>query len=235
MRKRGTERRLWLIVASLIVVATLGWAGAVYYFYDSREEQSDRADNAEEATEAIAGPAATLAERVQAACRGDVPDADVEALEKAGYCAAADETEEAIEDAPTVLAGERGPAGPPPSFASVLRAVAFELPAALEAACDGSCDGEDGQDGAPGPAGADGQDGAPGADSTVPGPQGERGATGPQGPAGKDGTNGANGRGIASMACTGGVTPMTITVTYTDGSSETIQCGALEPIEPAPE
>lgn len=88
-------------------------------------------------------------------------------------------------------------------------------------------DGEDGADGAPGEDGI----GAAGAD----GAQGPAGPPGPAGPAGKDGANGKDGRGIASMACTGGMPPMTITVTYTDGTSQTIQCGALEPVEPAPE
>lgn len=101
--------------------------------------------------------------------------------------------------------------------------------------------GARGEQGERGEAGADGEDstiagpagaaGANGADSTVPGPQGPAGADGSPG---KDGKDGSPGRGIASIVCTGGLTPITFTFTYTDGTTETVTCGQLEPVEPTP-
>jgi hypothetical protein len=100
--------------------------------------------------------------------------------------------------------------------------------------------------GASGSPGADGQDGAqgePGADGQ-PGPQGERGpgptdeqiaaavasycaegrCQGPPGPQGERGPAGEPGRGIASLTCDS-ATPFTLTLTYSDGTSETYTCG----------
>lgn len=114
-------------------------------------------------------------------------------------------------------------------------------------------DGRDGVDGAPGesivgppgpagapgesivgPAGADGASiigppgpaGAPG-ESIVgpPGPPGPAGADGASivGPAGPAGPAGADGRGITAITCTG-LPAAQFTITYTDGTTETITC-----------
>jgi hypothetical protein len=101
--------------------------------------------------------------------------------------------------------------------------------------------GEDGEDGDDGDTGRTGERG-PGPtdeqieaavaaycatrnDCTPPPP-----ADGKDGTNGRDGSDGAPGRGIASVVCTGGLTPMTFTFTYSDGSSETVTCGTLEPV-----
>lgn len=95
--------------------------------------------------------------------------------------------------------------------------------------------GVNGQTGTSGVPGADGQNGAagqPGASGAAgpAGPAGAKGDTGATGPAGKDGadgkdgTNGQDGRGIASFTCTS-LTPFDITLTYTDGSTDTQTCG----------
>lgn len=111
-------------------------------------------------------------------------------------------------------------------------------------------DGEDGRDGEPGargPAGRDGPDGNDGADGeSIIGPQGPVGApgatgstgstgsSGPAGPAGAQGPagrDGADGRGIASILCTS-LTPIDLTITYSDGTTATVSCG---PVDPDPE
>lgn len=81
--------------------------------------------------------------------------------------------------------------------------------------------GTDGQDGAQGPAGPAG---APGAD----GVNGEDGATGPTG---ATGPSGATGNGIQSVSCTGTdlLPGDTFTFTYTDGTTQTVQCTDASP------
>ncbi len=115
---------------------------------------------------------------------------------------------------------------------------ATQLNAAVSRYCaPGRCqgkDGADGADGANGATGADGQDGTQG-----PGPTDQqiadavaaycsagncRGAEGPPGAPGQDGTDGTDGRGVSSLSCDS-VTPFTLRVVYTDGTSETYTCG----------
>lgn len=95
-----------------------------------------------------------------------------------------------------------------------------------------------------GPAGREGTDGATG----DPGTQGEAGPTGPppsdaqvaeavanycashdqcRGPQGPEGPRGDDGRGISALSCES-LTPLELTVTYTDGTSETFTCGGIE-------
>lgn len=92
--------------------------------------------------------------------------------------------------------------------------------------------GKPGRDGAdsevPGPAGEQGGKGRKGDPGltplAIPGKKGDKGSTGERGPAGEpgpagaDGKNGSDGRGITSIACAGGQ----LTVTYTDGTTQTI-------------
>lgn len=118
--------------------------------------------------------------------------------------------------------------------------------------------GEDGQDGSPGVPGETGAPGAVGqrgpgpTDSQVeqavnqycstrnncrgpqgetgaPGAPGEPGAPGLQGPPGDPGAQGPAGRGIASIACASEDADEVFTITYTDGTVETVAC------QPAPE
>jgi len=96
--------------------------------------------------------------------------------------------------------------------------------------------------GEPGQPGAPGQQGAPGASVTGPkGAPGAQGATGAQGDPGvegqpgKDGTNGTNGadgRGISSTSVTQSGDTCMMTVTYTDGTSQSAgswSCPAAAP------
>lgn len=105
--------------------------------------------------------------------------------------------------------------------------------------------GEPGRDGAPGRPGRDGVDGEDGEDGQdgIDGAAGTAGAAGDAGPPGVDGAPGADGtpgapgvdgkdgRGITSITCST-VTPLELTVTYTDGTTSTIAC--TTPVEPAP-
>ncbi|WP_185972905.1 hypothetical protein [Aeromicrobium piscarium] len=108
-------------------------------------------------------------------------------------------------------------------------------------------DGEPGAQGEPGRPGRDGEDGEsiigpPGESIVGPpgitGPAGPPGASGPAGPPGERGTTGergTDGRGIAAIACTS-LTPIELTITYSDGTTATVSCGPVEPDpEPIPE
>lgn len=110
-------------------------------------------------------------------------------------------------------------------------------------------DGEDGDDGADGERGRAGRDGVDGESITgpagesiigpqgpvgAPGPTGGTGNTGPQGPQGDRGATGergTDGRGITSILCTS-LTPIDLTITYSDGTTATISCN---PVDPDPE
>jgi hypothetical protein len=110
----------------------------------------------------------------------------------------------AIPEATTVVVRE-------PTLAEIRAATLPLLPELLEQNCGGSCVGEPGKDSeVPGPKGEDSQ---------VPGPQGE------QGPKGEPG------RGITSVTCSGMTAPDTFTFTYSDGTSETVECEMLPPVE----
>lgn len=102
-------------------------------------------------------------------------------------------------------AGDPGAPGPGPTAEQVAAAVADYC------AVDGRCQGPPGDPGPAGPAGP------PGADSAVPGPQGAPG---------DPGAPGADGRGITAIACDG--PPVELTITYTDGATQTVAC------DPAP-
>lgn len=84
-----------------------------------------------------------------------------------------------------------------------------------------------GTTGTTGPAGERGQQGPKG-DAGARGDDGVQGPAGPQGPPGNPGatgSDGAPGRGISSVSCDA-LTPMTLTVTYSDDTAETYTCTA---------
>ena len=83
--------------------------------------------------------------------------------------------------------------------------------------------GATGGTGAAGVAGSPGTDGANGKDGE-PGPPGPKGEPGKDGKDGKDGSAGSDGRGIANVSCDSAV-PLAFTVTYSDGSTESVTCG----------
>lgn len=89
-----------------------------------------------------------------------------------------------------------------PSREQIVDSINAALPGALRAICASACQG---------PAGERGADGPPG----------------PAGPAGADGTDGRDGRGIAALSCTS-LTPLSITVAYSDGETATVACTVPE-------
>lgn len=97
--------------------------------------------------------------------------------------------------------GPRGPSGPPGTLGP-------RGPVGLPGQAGST--GQPGKDGERGPAGPEG-------------PAGDTGEIGPQGPAGEPGKDGADGRGIAEVTCTSS-TPVTFTITYTDGTTSTVTC-----------
>lgn len=113
--------------------------------------------------------------------------------------------------------GERGPRGP----AGPIGPVGPQgLPGTI---------GVRGPIGLPGQNGTDGADGTDGVDGS-PGKDGVDGEPGPPGVAGKDGQDGADGakgdpgRGVTNVECTSD-RPVTFTITYSDGTTETVTCG----------
>lgn len=205
-----------LVVLGVIVMALSG-GYALHEWVDRATSEAQRADQAEQATEQVVEPAESMADRVRAECRSDEPGTDIDAE----ICAAAERTKAAIKDAPSTP-GNNTQAAPQQT-----RYVPVPGPRGLRGLPGG--DGEDGDDSrTPGPAGA------PGADSTVPGPTGPAGPAGPKGEPGESitgpqGAPGSPGIGITDVACTGGLTPMSFTFTYSDGSTQTVTCGTLEP------
>lgn len=103
---------------------------------------------------------------------------------------------EDVPDAPTIIAGTRGPRG-----LSCIEEIGYPR-----------CRGDRGA------AGGEGEDGA---DSTVPGPKGDKGDQGPQGEKGEKGDTGPAGPagpGVKRLDCVDG----TVVVTYTDDRTQTV-------------
>lgn len=146
--------------------------------------------------------------------------------------------------------GRPGPAGPTgPAGIAAEPPTTAEIRALVEAVyqADPPDPGEDGSNGAQGPkgdTGPAGKDATPDMVATAVdrycsargeclGPQGvpgDPGSAGPAGPKGDPGDPGTPGRGIASIACDS-ATPFTLTVTYSDGTTATYECGTGLPGE----
>jgi len=112
-----------------------------------------------------------------------------------------------------------------------------QVAAAVASYCDrnGECRGPVGRTGvtgADGPTGATGDQGPPPSDEQVAEAVATYCAThdecrGPQGPEGPRGPAGSDGRGITALSCES-ITPLELTVTYTDGTSEAFTCGGTD-------
>lgn len=215
-----TERRLWISIVGLTILLTALGVTCGYLWLEQREQTKVAVDSGE----VVATEGDDLAAEVQAACAAGGKAA--EALKGTRACDQADRTRKVIEDAPTSVQGPAGPAGPPPSFATVVAAVEVELDDALARVCGGSCNGADGGDGKDG----ESVQGPPG--ESITGPAGPAGPKGDRGEKGETGGQGAPGRSVVDVSCTGGLTPMTFTYTFDDGSTRTITCGSLEPVDP---
>ncbi len=209
MQIRDT-RRTFAVVAVLVVLATVGWAMAVYYFADGKNAAVKDANQ-------IARPADDLAARVQAACRGNGSDA--KRLAEKGLCSRAAETRKEIDKAPSISGPSQN------TQASPIQTRYVPVPGPTGRPGQDGSDGEDSD--VPGPQGSPG---VPGADSTVPGPVGAQGPKGDRGEKGETGSAGKDGRGVVGVACEGGLTPVTFTFTFSDGTTQTVTCGQLEPV-----
>lgn len=251
-RARHTIRRpRWLrrpsltaVAAAALLVIALTLLAFVYVF------AADRTAERDEAT----GTAVGLAQQVDAACAAGGPAADDlgDLCDQAQQIV--EDPAVVVEPGPpgpTGPAGPQGQQGDGPTPEQVAAAVAAycaggrcaappsdpQVTAAVVAYCSaGRCTGATGSTGSTGATGATGQAGQTGGVGPA-GPQGpgptteqvraavdaycaENGCTGPQG------ATGQTGRGIASLACQS--TPLTgttrITVTYDDGTSQTVDC-----------
>lgn len=238
------SRHRWTVVygAALVVVA-LVLALAISAILDL-EDRADRGDTARDALavqlESSRADAQALADQVEGL--GEEPVVTPEAPD-------ADPM-----PGPPGARGEQGPGPSPEQVAAAVSAYCAggrcaappsgaQVSAAVVAYCsEGRCTGPAGAAGA---AGGDGQDGTDGATGSS-GPAGPTGPQGPAGPAptadqiraavdaycttngctGPQGETGQTGRGIAALACAS--PPLTgttaITVTYSDGTTETIDC-----------
>jgi hypothetical protein len=160
--------------------------------------------------------ALTLAQQIKTACESGEfgPGLDTERIDK--LCGNAQKVIE--NQTPDAVPGPRGPRG-------------FQGPVGPPGR-DGA-DGEPGRNGRPGQAGTPGSSGVDGQNG-VDGPKGdkgdkgEKGDKGDKGEKGDPGSDGAPGRGIQSFSCDG-IGNLSVTVTYTDGTTETVSCGAPNP------
>lgn len=184
-------------------------------------------ESKDEETQQAKAAAYTLAQEVAAACAGP-------AIDDAALKALCDDAKQIVKQGPPGPEGPIGPPGPPgPQGVQGVQGVPGP-PGPRGPRGEAGEDGTDGAPGAPGEvgeSGTDGQDGAPG----PAGPQGEPGPVGPEGPAGadgEDGTDGVDGRGISSVQCEQG--NATFVITYTDGTTQTVQCTNSNPTQEAP-
>lgn len=222
MRYRGMLG-VWIAMG----VMTLGLLGLSAAFYMEARQDAQRAADARQARIDILTRAQVLEQQVRAL--GERPAVPVS---PGG-------------PPPQLIPGPVGPSGLPGLPGQ--RGERGQAGQAGQAGTDGEDGGPgaDGEQGPPGEAGAQGEPGesitgppGPAGPQGEPGPQGEQGRPpacapncagpqGPQGPPGDRGPAGAQGVGIASLLCDS-LTPITFTVTYTDGTQQTFTCGGSE-------
>lgn len=222
-----------VVILAAVVSVVLGLVMGVKWLDERYQRQA-----VEQGAKVVATEGDDLASRVQEACRsgGDA----AQELAKTNACEQADRTRETIQDAP-IEPNATAPSALPPLQT---RYVPIPGPTGKTGATGRA--GRDGQDSTvPGPAGADG------ADSTVPGPgasddqvaaqvaaycAARNDCTPPPAKDGAKGEPGADAPRIADIVCEGGLTPVTFTFVYSDGTTDTVTCGELEPIPtPTPE
>lgn len=224
---RSRLRDNWLLLAVVggvcLVTVLFAWAIA------GKGSEAERADSAVQQGQDVQADAKALAAGIQAKCAagGQV------AAELAPYCQKAREiiTQPPIEgkQGERGATGAVGPAGAPGSPG---RPGSPGKPGAPGSPGSPGASGKPGQPGSPGvnatgAPGDPGSPGQPGADSTVAGPSGPpgpSGAPGVAGPPGAEGSPGQPGRGVVNISCDS-ERPATFTFTFTDGTSQTVECG----------
>lgn len=241
-----TNQRLWFLVLAVAIIATAAGTFAIVSLTSDRDAAQVEAKDANSEKRQVTEPAKDLANSVSKVCRAGGEDAQV--LREAGLCGKASVTKEAVDDATgTTKQDQRPPAyryltltdaelGPfargfftrycaagdrcqgddgkttRVTQAQIDAAVAQQLPSALEQACGGPCKGATGDTGT----------------------KGDTGDTGSQGPAGKDADPTPVAVAVANFTCSGGLSPVTYTLVFTDGHTEDHTCGELPPVEPTP-
>lgn len=231
----------WLLVAVLMAVSVVLFmrgASDRQALLEAEREQS-------QANQSAAVEGADLADQVTAACERDDPTGM--SVREAGLCQSAEDTKESIVDTIDPSTPTPAPSAKPipPSQTQVLTAVSVLLPPAvrdsvfmlLPGNLDAYCAARNG---------CIGRDGVNGTNGTTPSDERLISLITPLIPApipgapGANGVNGADGRGIASLSCSSSVS-FEYTVTYTDGSTQTVSCGPAPlppvvvdpPLEPA--
>lgn len=193
----------------LTVVVALICLGAVFLMFDRLTNRVSEAESGQ----------ADYREEAQA--NGKKVDALADQVRSLGRTPVAEQSGD--DRLPTLIRGPRGEMGPvgPQGRPGKDGANGKDGSSGPRGATGGT--GAAGAAGDAGAPGAAGKDGAPG----PPGPKGEPGPPGPKGEPGKDGANGTDGkvgRGLSSITCDSAL-PLTFTVTYSDGSSESVTCG----------
>lgn len=241
--RRPEGRGRGVVIAVLTVVLVALAVNAYMIRTNQLDGQKDKTTAAVVGGQQVADEGQSLADEVLAACAAGGKRART--MSAAGLCGKASSAKKNIDQ--TV----KGTPSVPTSSTTIVRRetvpiailtgiVAGAVDDALLESCgtDGCRDGRDSK--VPGPTST-----VPGPASTVPGPTG---LTGPKGDTpsdetllalirrvfaenppkdGADGDDGTDGRGIASVVCSGGIAPITFTLTYTDGSTDDFSCGGL--------
>lgn len=226
-----TRRIRWVaIIVTVLAVLAFGVSGWIVYA----------------STLNAANRGAELADTVKDECSRGMREGD--------SCEQAEDTEKAVEDAPTVTAvkgekGDKGEPGRPPTPAEVYLAVnswcsvggrcrppgptTKQIDAAVAAWCGAEkCAGQDGTDGRDGTDGTDGQNATPEQISTAVAAWCSDGrCKGEKGDKGEPGEDGADGVSIVDVVCEEGTG--TFTFTYSDGKTEEVSCEPGMPTEPA--
>lgn len=238
-RRKGRYENRWkrrgVLALTLLLALTVGlWVGSVI---DNERDQTQAAESgerqAERTTGAVVDAANPTIENLQRACEGDSAD---DLAELGVDCEQAQVADEAIDDADAPRPPRNGVDGADATLTQVLAATSRLLPDAIAEFC------EPRNDCTP-PAPEDGTDGTDGANATQEQVDNALTRLGPsllaafcsnnngcRGPAGTDGTDGESvkgepGRGISGLDCTGTLTPVEFTITYTDGTTSTVTCG----------
>lgn len=190
----------WLLTVAVVLVCF----AALYVMFD---RLTDRVSKAEAGQDDYRAQAADNAKKV---------DALAEQVRSLGEAPVAEPADDA--PAPVLARGPRGAMGP-----------AGPMGRPGKDGADGeSITGPRGATGAAGASGAPGADGEAGSTGAA-GKDGAPGPAGPKGEPGRDGSNGSDGkdgRGITGVSCSTTV-PLTFTVTYSDGSTETVTCSGV--------